>query len=110
MHTDFTVQIMMDASRRIAELQNTTDKTLGALRTDFRLFHQDTIYHRTSIMKRLDDLNRRLAVLEAKAKKPPIDIVALWQNLSLWLKVIVLLASGATAKELLAVVSASLGN
>ncbi len=105
MHTDFSVQVMMDTSRRIAELQNTTDKTLGALRTDLRLFHQETVTYRGMILRQLDDLNRRLAVLEAKAAKPVLDLAAIWQ--SLWFKVAVLAALGASNKELLEIVSAS---
>ena len=107
MHADFTVQVMMDASRRIAELQTSTERTLGVLRTDLRLFHQDTQHHRGVILSRLDDMSRRLAALEAKAVAPVIDLAAIWQ--SLWFRVALLAMLGASNKELLEIVSASFG-
>ena len=107
MHTDFSVQVMMDTARRISELQNTTDRTLGRLHTDLRLFRQETVTYRGMILKQLDDLNRRLAVLEAKASKPVLDLAAIWQ--SLWFRVALLAMLGASNKELLEIVSASFG-
>lgn len=89
MHTDFTVQVMMDASRRIAELQTSTERNLGALASEFRLFRQETQFYRAGILKRLE-------TLEKSAAKPIID----WQPIihNLWFKIALLaaLASGNT--------------
>lgn len=107
MHTDFSVSLMMDTSRRLAEMQTTTERTLGTLRTDLRLLHQEVTHYRGTILGRLDDMSKRLAVLEAKAAKPVLDLAAIWQ--SLWFRVALLAMLGASNKELLEIVSASFG-
>lgn len=82
-------EVLRDIDRRIAELQNTNDRNLGIIRSEFRLFHQETVHYRTGILS-------RLAKLEEKAEKPVIDWQSLIQNF--WFKLAVLgaLATGNT--------------
>ncbi len=91
-------EILRDIDRRIAELQNTTDRNLGAIQSEFRLFRQETIHYRNGMVNRLKKL-------EERANKPAIDIYAIMQNL--WFKVAVLMALGASNKELFDLVAAS---
>ena len=93
-------EVLRDIDLRISQLQNSTDRHLGNIRSEFRLYRQESIHYRSGILD-------RLAKLEAKADKPMIDFQAILG--SLWFKVAVLMALGASNKELLELVSASFG-
>lgn len=82
-------EILRDIDRRIAELQNTHDRNLGIIRSEFRLFHQETVHYRTGILTRLEKL-------EEKAESPMIDWQSLIQNFWFKLAVLAALATGNT--------------
>jgi len=82
-------QILRDIDRRIAELQNSHDRNLGNLKSEFRLFHQEIVHYRTGILTRLDKL-------EKKAERPVIDWQSLIQNFWFKLAVLAALATGNT--------------
>lgn len=110
MHTQMDYIVLRDLDRRLADTQNTLDRNLGAIRSESQLYRQDMTFRLNGMAKDIRKIREAVARLEARAAKPTIDIVALWQNMSLWIKVAILLALGASNKELLALVSASLGN
>jgi hypothetical protein len=97
--TDF--QIIRDIDRRLASLQNIQDREVWGLRTDLKLFIQETRHYRTGILERLEKL-------EEKAVRPVIDLQsmqALIQNL--WFKLAVLLALATGNTKLIDLVSAA---
>ena len=80
-------QILRDIDRRIAELKS-----------EFRLFHQETIHYRTNILE-------RLGKLEEKAERPMIDWKPILHNLWFKLALVAALATGNT--QLLDLVAAA---
>ncbi len=110
MHTQMDYIVLRDLDRRMADTQNTLDRNLGAIRSESQLYRQELTFRLNGMTRDIRKIREALARLEARAAKPAVDIVALWQGMSLWLKIALLMALGASNKELLALVSASLGN
>ena len=79
-------EVLRDIDRRIAQLQNSHDRNLGNLKSELRLFHQETIHYRTGILERLKKLE----------EKPVIDWQSLIQNFWFKLAVLAALATGNT--------------
>lgn len=93
-------QVLRDIDKRIADLQNTQDNGLIGLRSEFRLFRQETHFYRANILD-------RLAKLEEKASKPLIDWNGLLQKL--WVQLIILAAFATGNKQLIELVKAAFG-
>lgn len=110
MHTQTDFWLLRDLDRRLCDHMNISERNLASLRSESQLYRQDMTFRLNGMAKDIRKIREAVARLEAQAAKPAIDIVALWQNMSLWIKVAILLALGASNKELLALVSASLGN
>ena len=74
-------EVLRDIDRRIANLENSMDRALGNLKSELRLFHQETIHYRASMIDRLEKLeeNRNQSMVDWQAV-----IRKFWE--SLWFK------------------------
>ncbi len=98
-------ETLRDIDRRIGELQNTADRNLGALMSEFRQLRTERHYLIGGLRQEILGISSRLKKLEAKAEKPLIDFQTITQNL--WFKVAILMVLGASNKELFELVAAS---
>ena len=88
----------MQSGLREYEILRGIESRIAELKSEFRLFHQETIHYRTAILARLDKL-------EEKAERPAIDWQSLTHNLWFKLALVAALATGNT--QLLDLVAAA---
>lgn len=88
------LEILRDIDRRIADLQNTTDRALGSIRSEFRQFRTERHYLLSGLRRDMREISDRLEILEEKASKPLVDWSSIVANIWFKLGLLAALASG----------------